>query len=199
MRRIVLSLLFVTIGLVSLKAQSLNLGIYTGVDAARFRISGAEGGPLKYKTELTAGASLEAGFSSLFSLQLEANFSQQGTGLIQDDGSTAGSYGLDYITVPLLAKLHATPNLSFYAGPQVGFLIAARVKSSTAPTQDVKDLLESTDFYAVLGTEYKFNNGVFLGARYNLGTQNLVKATTTGDLKNAYYSFRIGYNFSLKK
>jgi hypothetical protein len=73
------------------------------------------------------------------------------------------------------------------------------VKSSTSETQDVKDQLESTDFYAVLGTQYRFDNGVFVEGRFNLGTQNLAKEALTGELKNQYFSIRVGYSFDFGK
>ena len=197
MRRIS-GIVFFMFVLFTANAQQFRVGVNTGVDAARLKISGAEGGVLKYKTELTGGVSFEAVFSPLIALQLEGNYSQQGTGVINDDASTAGSYGLDYITVPLLVKLSATPHLSFYAGPQVGFLIKARLRSNSSPSLDVKDQLEKTSYYGVLGTEYRFTNGVTVGARYNTGFDNISKVGGASNLKNSYFSFRVGYSFSLK-
>jgi hypothetical protein len=200
MRRFSLVVFVTLITMTTVNAQKFRAGVHTGVDIASFRIAGASGGPLKDKTALTGGLSFEAKVSPIFSVQLEANYSQQGTGLITPDASTAGSYNLSYVTIPLLAKLSATKNLSFYAGPQVGILLSAKVLSSTAPKQDVKDQLESTDFYAVLGTQYRFDNGVFVDARYNLGTQGLAKDAVGGaNFKNQYLSFRIGYSFSFGK
>jgi hypothetical protein len=103
------------------------------------------------------------------------------------------------VTIPLLAKLHATKNLSFYGGPQIGILLSARAVSSTAPTQDAKELLETTDYYAVFGTQYRFDNGIFVDARYHKGTQGLLKDATNANAKNQYMSFRIGYSFSFGK
>jgi hypothetical protein len=199
MRRVSFSLFVILIAVMTANAQKFRAGIHAGVDIATLRISNATGGPLKKKTDLTGGLSFEALISSTFSAQLEVNYSQQGTGVIADDGGTAGSYNLNYITIPLLAKLHANKNLSFYGGPQIGLLTSAKVKSSTDETQDVKDLLESTDFYAVLGSQYRFDNGVFVDGRLHLGTQGLAKEASTGNLKNQYFSVRIGYSFDLGK
>ena len=200
MRRISLALFVTLITITTVKAQpTFRAGVHTGVDIASWRIAGASGGPLKDKTDLTAGLSVEAKVSSTFSVQLEANYSQQGTGLMNADATTVQSYNLDYVTIPLLAKLHATKNLSFYGGPQIGILLSARVVSSSAPNQDAKELLETTDYYAVLGTQYRFDNGVFVDARYHKGTQGLIKAATDGNAKNQYVSFRIGYSFDFGK
>lgn len=199
MRRIIYSLSFILILVSTASAQKFRAGVHTGVDVSTLRLSGATGGPLKKKIDLTGGLSFEALVSSTFSAQLEVNYSQQGTGIIDAEGSTAGTYNLNYITIPVLAKLHANKNLSFYGGPQIGLLTSAKVKSSTAETQDVKDQLESTDFYAVLGTQYRFDNGVFVDGRFNLGTQNLAKDAGIGELKNQYFSIRVGYSFDFGK
>jgi len=199
MKRVVFSFFGIVMTVVVVHAQSFRLGVATGVDAARFSISGATGGPIRYKTDLAAGISGEAIISKVFAVQLEANYSPQGTGVINADGTTAGSYQLNYVTIPVLAKLYGTPELSFFAGPQIGLLMKAKTKSSTSADVDIKDLLESTDYYAVLGTEYRFKNGIFIGGRYSAGLKNLSKDKTGNtDLKNRYISLRLGYSFALK-
>jgi hypothetical protein len=197
MRRIS-GILLVMLFMGTANAQQIRVGVHTGIDAARMRLYGAEGGPLKYKSELTGGLSVEAMFSSLVGVQLEGNYSQQGAGLINDDGSTAGSFGFDYITVPLVIKLHATPQLSFHAGPQLGILLSAKQKSNSSSPQDIKEQIEKTSYYAVFGSEYRFANGVNLGVRYNSGFGNIAKSPGV-DLKNTYFTFRLGYSFSCKK
>lgn len=199
MKKHFLSVALAFIALTSANAQNLQFGISGGVDASRMAIAGASGGPLKYRTELAGGLNFEAGLSSNFGLQVEVNYSAQGAGVINDDGSTAGSYQLDYITLPVLVKLYGSPRLSFFAGPQAGFLISAKTKISGDPETDVKDQFKTTDFYAVFGTEYKFANGIFINARYNVGLTNVVDEDEMPDteIKQRYFSFRLGYAFKL--
>ncbi len=179
-------------------AQNLRFGLSAGVDASRMALSGASGGPVVYKTNAAGGLSLEAVLSSKFSLQLDASYSSQGAGVISDDGSTAGSYQFDYVTIPVVAKLYGTKNLSFVVGPQVGILLKANIRSSGNEDTDAKDQLENIDLYAVFGTEYRFDNGIFVSGRYHVGVTNLVKDESTNtDIKNRYISFRIGYSFPL--
>ncbi len=178
--------------------QNLRFGLSAGVDASKGAISGASGGPVVYKINAAGGLSFEALISSSFGIQLDASYSSQGLGVIADNGNTAGSYQLDYITIPLVAKLYGTKNLSFVVGPQVGFLLKANVRSSGDPDQDVKDQLDNVDFYAVFGSEYRFNNGVFISGRYHVGVTNLIKDESTNtDLKNRYLNFRIGYSLPI--
>lgn len=182
----------------AIKAQEFRIGASAGIDAARLSISGASGGPLKTKSGLTAGLSGEARFSSLFALQLEANYSSQGTGIVAEDGEEAGSFQLEYLTIPLLAKLYGTPRFSVYAGPQLGILLKAESITSNQEDQDIKDQLKSTDFYAVFGSEYRFANGIFISARYHFGLTDIVDSESqSGTLKNRYYSVRLGYSVKL--
>lgn len=199
MKKHFLSVVVALFIITSVNAQNLQFGISGGIDAARFALSGATGGPLKYKTDLAGGLSLEYGLSSLVGLQLEANYSRQGTGLIAEDGGSAGSFQTDYITVPVLLKLYGSPRLSFFAGPQLGILLSAEQKSIGQEDNDIKDQFKSTTFYAVFGSEYKFANGVFVNARYNVGLDNIAEEDGIGggEIKHRYFSLRIGYAFKL--
>jgi hypothetical protein len=71
---------------ITITAQEFRIGINAGMDAARLSISGGSGGPLKTKAGLTAGITGEARISNVFGIQLEANYSSQGTGIITVDG-----------------------------------------------------------------------------------------------------------------
>jgi hypothetical protein len=193
---IVLAALFVTIQ--GIRAQEFRLGVSGGIDASRMTISGATGGPLKTKSGLTGGIVGEAKFSSLFGIQLEVNYSSQGTGIVAEDGEQTGSLNLEYLTIPVLAKLYGTPKFSVYAGPQIGFLLKGEQQISNQEDSDLKELLKSTDFYAVFGSEYRFANGIFISGRYHYGLSNIVDSEIeTTRLKNRYFSVRIGYSVKL--
>ena len=190
-------ILLTLVSFVSLVSNAqLRFGVAPGMSMARIAIAGATGGPLKYKPGLDGGLFLEARLSDNFTIQPEANYSMQGTSVIASDGSTAGSYQFDYLTIPVLVKMYATKQLNFFAGPQIGILLSAKTKSSTSADVNVKSQLKSTNMYAVFGAEYCFANGVFISSRYNLGMQNIAKTGTT-ELKNKYLSFRIGYSCPL--
>jgi len=192
------AILLVVFFAISANAQSFKFGIHGGVDAATFRLSGTGGGQIKYKSGLTGGVGFEGVLGKVAGISIEANYSRQGTGVSPDfSGASTGSFNLEYVTVPVLLQLYATPALHFFAGPQVGFLLSAKSLSTNQPNQDFKDMLESTDFYGVLGGTYEFANGINIGARFNHGLTNIVKEPATTSFKNQYYSFRIGYKFSL--
>lgn len=198
MKRTIIVLAALLMTITGIKAQEFRLGVSGGIDAARLAISGASGGPLKTKSGLTGGILGEAKFSSLFGLQLEVNYSSQGAGLISEDGDESGSFQLDYLTIPVLAKLYGTPKLSVYAGPQIGFLLKGESLQSNEEDTDLKPILKSTDFAAVFGSEYRFGNGIFISGRYHFGLSNIVDSEIeTTNLKNRYFSVRIGYSVKL--
>ena len=95
---------------------------------------------------------------------------------------------LDYINIPLMAKLYLTDGLSIEAGPQIGFLISAKdefddvtttnvsgdsTTETDSGTDDIKDIVNGIDFGANLGLGYRLENGLLFGARYNLGLSNI--------------------------
>lgn len=180
------------------KAQEFRLGVSGGIDASRLAISNASGGPLKTKSGITGGLLAEARFSSLFGLQLEVNYSSQGSGIIPDNNEDFGAFQLEYLTIPVLAKLYGTPKFSVYAGPQIGLLLKGEQQQTGEEDRDLKELLKSTDFYAVFGSEYRFSNGIFISGRYHFGLSNIIDSDIEPTvLKNRYYSVRIGYSVKL--
>ncbi len=115
-----------------------------------------------------------------------------------DEGFFSGTAKVDYINVPLMAKFYVGEGgFSVEAGPQVGFLLSAKVEYDGGE-EDVKDLLKSTDFGVNLGLGYKMENGLNFGARYNLGLSN---ANDSDDLdggaeyKNSVIQVSVGYFF----
>jgi hypothetical protein len=194
---IVLAILFSTITVTV--AQEFRLGVSGGIDAARLTLSGATGGPIKTKSGLTAGLLAEARISPLFGLQLEANYSSQGTGIVAGgEDLTTATIQTEYLTIPILAKLYGTPGFNVYAGPQIGILLKSEQLQSNDENRDLKEFLKSTDFYAVFGSEYRFANGIFISGRYNFGLTNIVDSDIEpGKLKNRYFSIRIGYSVKL--
>lgn len=191
----ILFLLLTTVSIINTNAQRLHAGLSAGIDASRMAVNDASGTPLTYIINPSGGIFVEAGISKVLAIQAEANYSSQGMGGI--GVSSTLSYKFNYVTIPLLLKLYGTRNLCFFAGGQLGILINAKYIYNES-AEDYKDKMKLKDYYAVLGFEYRFDNGVFAGSRYHTG---LTDIDTQPDLRihNRYFSFRIGYSFSLKK
>lgn len=193
MKKITTLSLCLIIGIM-ISAQKVNYGISAGLDVARMALVEASGRPLMNKPGLTGGIFAEVGFGKTISFQVEGNYSQQGGAAMNELATDFLAYSLNYITVPFLVKLHGTPNLSFYGGPQLGILMSA-VERRTAMTTDLKTRVRQQDYAAVLGAEYKFNNGLFVTGRYHLGLNNTQAITGPVTFKNRYFTYKIGYSF----
>lgn len=176
-------------------AQRIHAGATVGMDASRMAINDAAGTPLTYINKPTAGIFIEAVVAKPLAIQAEANYSSQGVAGI-GTGSTL-SFKFNYVTIPVLLKLYGSRNFCLLAGGQLGVLLDAKYIDN-GTTTDYKDKLKSNDYYAVLGAEYRFDNGVFAGARYHTGMTNI---ETEGTLRmhHRYFSFRVGYSFSIRK
>jgi Outer membrane protein beta-barrel domain len=126
-----------------------------------------------------------------------------------------------YLNIPLLAKFYATEKLFFVAGPQLGFLLSAKlegeststeittglaggtttdVTKETFPSEDVKKGYKGVNFALGLGGGYFFTENLFAEARYNLGLSNDYKEEDTADptpvtYKTSAIQLSVGYRF----
>jgi hypothetical protein len=131
MRSLKILLLSAIIGLVSNTASAQAFGVRAGAN-----ISDISGNGLNTdaKTGLYVGVYKEIPLvKSLLFVQPEIQYSQEGF------STDTGDVKIDYITVPILAKVYAVKLLSFETGPQFGFPIS--------------DNLDNYPFFKLTGTE----------------------------------------------
>lgn len=122
----------ITVGtILTSNAQSdskvVQLGAKGGVNFAS--VTGDDFDSPDSRTSFNAGIVAEVPYSERFSLQAEVFYSGQGFEV--EDINFAGAnintnkieYQLDYIQVPLLAKVYLIEGLNVYAGQQIGFKV----------------------------------------------------------------------------
>ena len=98
---------------------------------------------------------------------------------------------LSYLNIPLMGKYYVTKGFSIEAGPQIGFLLAAKNEKT-----DVKDSFNTFDFGVNFGLGYKLENGINFGARYNLGLSDINNLDISSNKnKNGVFQLSIGYFF----
>lgn len=172
-----------TVGaIVSSNAQSdsklVQIGAKGGVNFATVAGDGFDSPDSR--TSFNAGLVAEVPYSERFSLQAEVFYSGQGFKIDGMEGLNVSDieYQLDYIQVPLLAKIYLIEGLNVYAGPQIGFKVNEKVDYESgeidlddSPLSSAQDF----DFSGTVGAGYKFDNGFFIDARYNYGFSDLVK------------------------
>src|SRR5215510_4256035 len=94
----------------------------------------------KMKVGINGGVQAHVSISSMFSFNPEAVYSSQGA---KGDGDV--TMNLNYINLPLLLQWNHASGLFINSGPQVGFLMSAKMKSG-GESLDIKESVNSTDF-----------------------------------------------------
>ena len=147
-----------------------------------------------------------------FAVQPEILFSTQGnkSKSSQDFGggfssSSEDKTKLGYLNIPVMAKFYVTDDFSIEAGPQIGFLMSAKSEdtttdvgggptTTTSSTTDVKDKLNSVDFGLNFGLGYNIGANIVVGARYDLGLNDIQKTLGTNEKgrKNGVFQVSVG-------
>ncbi|WP_151089282.1 porin family protein [Hymenobacter baengnokdamensis] len=208
MKKSIITLLALVLGL-STAAQAqyrgrggnVSLGIKAGAALTSFvgkdtQTPGGNSG-YDYRLGFQAGVFANIGFSKLFAFQPELLYSQKGAS-VRDvvDMRTR----LNYLDVPLAFHVN-TDGFFFEAGPQVGFLLAAKNESGSTSV-DVKDAYKQVDFGYLAGLGYQLKHGLGIGLRYNGAFTNFPVSTTTGNVtvqpraRNSAFQLYATYSFN---
>ena len=169
--KILLLSVFVVMASNSIKAQGW--GIRAGAN-----FSDISGGGLdtEVKTGFYAGVFKEIPLvKGLFFVQPEIQYSQEGF------DTDFGDAKLDYLTVPVLAKIYVLKLLSFETGPQFGFLI-----NDNDFGEDSNSFVPSWAF----GTSLNLPFGLSVNARYATGLDE-----TFDDFSGKNQVFQLGAAF----
>jgi hypothetical protein len=98
---------------------------------------------------------------------------------------------LKYIDIPLLARYYINENLSVFAGPELAFLLSAKMRDKPeggeTEVTDVMDEYKGFDFLLALGAAYMLNNGVHIQLQYDHGLSNI---SDYGHGGQSYYTLK---------
>ena len=170
-----------------------SFGVKGGVNFAT--ITGDDIDSPDSRTSFHVGALVEFPMSEMFSIQAEALYSGKGF-----DFDFAGGDGdkaelqLDYIDVPVLAKIYVTRGLSIEVGPQFSFLVNEEFDFN--PNSDDGDIdmdeAESFDIGLAAGLTFQTDMGLFATGRYTYGLSEVYK---DADIHHSVFQIGIGYKF----
>ena len=184
--------------------STTQFGVKGGVNLSTVR-----GDDIGEKNELTSfhlGLFMEIPISERFSFQPEVLYSGQGYNMT-DNNAFIGEvdYKLDYIQVPLMAKVYIIKGFYAEAGPQFGFKVKEEIDfKSGSDDNDIiinseDSQIKGFDTSLALGTGYKFDNGLSLSARYTHGLTSIFKDDApligNADVKNSVWQFGVGFSF----
>ncbi len=130
-------------------------------------------------------------YARILSLQPELLYSRQGfENTVQPflGNSYKVTYKIDYINVPVLAKLKLGNVFSIEAGPQFGMKVSEKVESDNN-VSDENDV-NSFDTAIAGGLSLNFNGGAFIFGRF---TQSLNEVVKDSGSKNMVIQAGIGF------
>lgn len=177
-------------------ALTPSFGIKGGVNFAS--ITGDDFDSPDSRTSFHVGLLAEFPLTEMFSLQAEALYSGQGFESDMDGEIFGGEgkveYQLDYINVPVLAKVYILDGLSIEAGPQFGFKVNEEIDANAnADDGDLNlDEAEDFDFGVAAGVTFETPMGLFATGRYTQGFTDIVN---NRDVKNSVFQIGVGYKF----
>ncbi|UOB18751.1 porin family protein [Abyssalbus ytuae] len=208
MKRFFLAIAIFTSGIYLSQAQSdsemFQLGAKGGVNIANF--TGNDFGEADSRTSFNVGLLMEIPLSERFSLQPEVLYSGQGFDIqsIDEDNFLDNDenieYQLDYLQVPVLAKVYLVDGLSIEAGPTFSFKVNEEIDYE--PNNDDGDIdidddvsaVKDFDFGLAAGASYKFGTSFFVSGRYNYGFTKIFE-DSDADVRNSVWQFGIGFMF----
>lgn len=202
MRSCVMALVLVLAGVGNAFAQQpAAFGVKVGANFANLNFDG-EGADISLdrRTGLIGGLFVVVPADRQLALQAEALFSQKGAQ--SEEGDASGSIKLNYLEVPILARISspASNGTSFHllAGPSLGFRTSAKAESSfdgEEESEDIDDDVKRFDLGLVIGAGVEFGRLVVDG-RYTWGLTDLNKEEEEGiKIKNRVFSVMAGFRF----
>jgi hypothetical protein len=194
MRLTVLALLFTLAGAAPAVAQ-MTYGARVGVNFADISFDADEDVPTSGRTGLLAGVFVTIPLGWL-TVQPEAIYTVKGTSL--DPAGFTTDYLVDYVEVPVLARVRLPRNAYAVAGPAMAFRLRARSRTAFAGSTEEFDLdedVESFDLGIVGGVGLDVGRWV-VDARYTHGLSDIDADTSDGvRARNRVLSLSAGIRF----
>lgn len=192
MKKGVITVLFVLVGLSAFSQAQVAIGIKGGLNFANLNVNSV-GAAYDNRTGYHAGAFVLVKLGKI-GIQPEILFSKQGSTVSFSGVDLKSSY--DYVNIPVIFKLYTVAGINLQVGPQIGFLAGGdqeafvnQVKTSV----NVKDYIKSNDFSLALGLGWDLPFGLTVDGRYNLGLSNNNNSSASGDIKNQVIQISVGY------
>jgi hypothetical protein len=180
----------------------IQLGVVAGVNMANISVTdGPEDLSFKTRMGFAAGAVACIGINEMIAIQVEPTYMQKGA-KVEEDGEELGTEKLDYVDIPILAKVsfgQANAKPYILAGPALGILLSAKEESTDGESVDVKDNYKSIDFGINFGAGVGLlmgKNTLFLEGQYGLGLANILDVSDT-KIKNKGIQIKAGITFPI--
>lgn len=197
MKKMLMSLAAVVVigfGANAQKKGDVSFGVKGGLNVST--IGGDHRNDFDAKAGFHVGVLAEIAIAKKFAIQPEIVFSTQGAkGYYSYDYRryNSATLRLNYINVPVLVKYSITNQFSVEGGPQVGFNVSSKVKTSNGKYD--ANAISTADLALTAGVTYRLKNNVFFSARHNFGVTNIYKNSYGGTARNNTLQLSVGYKF----
>ena len=168
------------------------MGLKLGGSLAQYR-GDDTGGGFGNLGGFCGGGVLHLPVSSVFSVQPELLYSQKGAknqSITMPAGyynvSVVGDQRLNYLEVPVMAKLRSHGGAFLEAGPTFSYLLSAHIVDGQSNGQNKLDNRESFKAFEVgyaAGVGFQSQQGFMFGVRYTHGLTSLYKAGAYWNIK----------------
>ena len=191
----------ITMVSMNMNAQGLQFGVRGGLNLSTESKTEVTRNP-KFKTGLHIGGVVNYAFNDRFELEGDLLYSMQGfkdkvyftdsEQIMANKDYLATSH---YLNLPIAAKINIVKGIYIECGPQFGFLLSKndKVEGLDSPDNFTSENTKKFDFGLLGGLGYKFENGVFIDARYIHGFTDTHKLLNGGKNRNIQVS--LGYLF----
>jgi hypothetical protein len=132
----------------------------------------------KYRLAFHIGVITKVELKKNFSLNFELILSDKGSNYVRMINAIQNenvNLHLLYLNLPLLVSYNILDKLNLEIGPEIGYLISARAKSSSIDV-DLKSTYDNNfDFGLATGMNYEFLDHWKIGVRYTHGFSSVIK------------------------
>lgn len=171
-----------------------NFGVKGGVNFTNMTSDGFEDN--NSRTGFHLGVLAEIPVSDRFSVQPEVLYSTQGT---EDEfGGFKDEYKLDYIQIPVIAKIYLVDALALEVGPSFNFLVNEEYRLESNRLIFTANPEASTfELAGTAGLSFNFNNGFFINGRYLQGFTDVYDSDSFDEdaINNNGFQLGVGFQF----
>lgn len=192
MRKFIIAALMLLISSSAFALDGVEWGVKGGLNLAK--ITKTDDG--KIKPSIYIGGFATYKFNDIVAIQPELIYSRQGVTTKQ--GGVKYQYRINYINLPILAKLYVLENLTVDLGPQFGFVLNSKINRKSGGTSvktSASDMVKKFDVSFAMGVTYTVIGNIDLSFRYNLGLTKAIKAEFGDKRKNSVIQLGAGYRF----
>ncbi|NOS91470.1 MAG: PorT family protein [Cyclobacteriaceae bacterium] len=192
MKKGVITVLFVLVGLSAFSQAQVAIGIKGGLNFANIDASSLNAA-YNSRTGYHAGAFVLVKLGKI-GIQPELIYSKQGSTVRINSVDIESNY--DYFNIPIVLKLYTVAGINIQLGPQFGFAsgnIPYTSVTGQGQTVTLYDKLKGSDISAALGLGWDAPFGLTFDARYNLGLTKINEGLLAKDVKNQVIQISVGY------